>query len=189
MKRAVLVCIFAVMFSGCSTLNSYLKEKRPVEQPKEFIPVVANEVYSDAYVNEFLVKVCEFNPKKSDKKTKARISDKCSVKLVETFFARLAIEYPEANWTEIDRTCKAFPIECKEAATMEEWVFDSHNETRNNRIAEARAIAQAKSRAATAEAIGGVFKSMGTALQNSSQNRRVSCTSDRIGNSIYTDCQ
>lgn len=51
----------------------------------------------------------------------------CEQKYSEMFSARLSLRYPSADWERVEILCRAYPMECGNQVSLEEWVLESHN--------------------------------------------------------------
>jgi hypothetical protein len=130
-------------------------------------PFIADEMVSDEYKREFILKVCGHSKKMTGKQ-----DQECAQKLEDTFGARLAERYKYAIPDVVFKKCNAYPIECKKAKIYEQWVRDNHNQnvelSREQKISDYRQYRieqRALQNAQEAEA----FSRMGNAFSNSAQ--------------------
>lgn len=151
MKLLLAVCVFASV--GCSTMNSYLKEK---EQP-----LIVDEVGTGEFVSKFVPEVCGFKPEDADKVPKAKRED-CDKKYYSMILARWNERYIHANPDILKDKCEAYPQDCKNTRQQELWVKESH-EVNKKFVSEKQTEYD---RAVSAEK----WRRVGESLSNSSKN-------------------
>jgi len=130
------------------------------------------------------------------------VSDACRSKFVDHLQSKFRSRYSKAKMSEVNDFCKSQPEHCSTFKLLELQWLTSHNaaifsdlHALSERILAQHSAAQAansraiEDRRALGSAIGEGLKSFGSTLQNSVQSRpSVHCSSNRVGDSVFTDC-
>lgn len=166
------------------------KRQRALEEFQSNYPVTA-ELRQKDYQERFIKSVCEKSQKNFDS-IPVRARAVCMAEYNKTFLAKLAETYPSANWQDVSLWCQANPIDCKEWEKVEVAVRDSHSavtsaaaRATNAKYAEEQDQNRLEKRRKIFKAIGAGLQGMGSAMQ---RNNSVSCTSNRVGQTTYTNC-
>lgn len=173
---------------------------------------VKDEMQDKQYQVQFFTKVCGLsNPKKASKKQKAE----CDTKYLETFLARLQIQYPEAK-EDANVWCKANPMDCpsdwekveehfEELQVHAEYLEGKHASQRqaeidhqDQLIGEQRDELRQQQESAEENSERQSRVQMAAAIMNrpiyqapiyqAPIYRPVNCMTNRIGNTAFTNC-
>ena len=151
-----------------------------LEKYRHQYPVVA-ELTSEEYVLKFREVVCGGDPKTFEKWPKTK-HEGCVRKYRDTFLAKLAEKYPATAWQEVSNWCTANPIDCVNWEKIEDAV--SNNE--DIQIGRAKSRREAERRQKNAQAVAAILKGIGDGMAG---RRDVSCTSNQVGSTTYTNCR
>lgn len=111
----------------------------------------------------------------------------CSAKYQDAFAYRLVENYSGANIRTINVWCRAHPIDCRNPENLEQQYkesADAATTTAQTRQEEAEDQRKADRRRRIFQALGAGLRSAGESMKNSN----VLCTSNRLGNTVYTNC-
>jgi hypothetical protein len=134
--------------------------------------------------------VCGGTPTKAwSKKQK----ESCDQKYFETFLAKLSETYPAANANDLSLWCKANPFECPSDWKKLEQKARDLDELENLKIAakqKAEADEQdlARRRAAAMMIMGMQYRPQPIAMPAMTIPRPVTCSSNNIGGTVFTNC-
>jgi hypothetical protein len=78
--------------------------------------LIAIEVGSEKFRQRFVRRLCADG-----------VTEKCGKQYTDMFLARLTQRYTFADWQQLYLQCRAYPIECGEFITLEQWIVASHN--------------------------------------------------------------
>jgi hypothetical protein len=157
------------------------------------------EVFTPEYVSQFARDICGI--------TVEKIDDNCSKRFLDMFFARLGERYVGADWNAVTQHCRAYPLGCTNALQIEQQLVESHNAgvrawyDNESQLAHAQARYQAAERAQlaaqqqelaerrSAERRRAFFEAMSAMGKAMAPPPTVSCTSNSVGSTTYTNCR
>lgn len=158
------------------------------------------EVFASEHIQRFSRDVCRL---RDDEK----LNEDCSRRFIDMFFARLSERYDAADWSAVDRHCRAYPLECNEALKIERQLVASHNAGVRAWYASASQLAIAQARYQAAEVARAEAQQQELSARRSAERRRnfflglsavagaltpppsLRCTSNSFGTSTYTNCR
>ena len=108
---------------------------RPPEQTKpKFMP---DAYLMEADLPQLVRQVCGLNLSRVKKWGSGTYAD-CNAKIRKIYFARLHISYPNADWSEVQTWCDAYPVPCSSDLVAIERTVDASNERQTRQLEIAR---------------------------------------------------
>lgn len=162
--------------------------------------LVYYEVFTPDYIATFARDVCLLRENE-------KVNEECAKRFIDMFFARLGERYDAADWSAVDRHCRAYPIECNDALKTERQLVASHNAGVRAWYMAASQLAIAQARYQAAQAAEAEARQQELEEQRSAERRRVffqalsniagamapppsiTCNSNTFGSTTTTTCR
>ena len=164
--------------------------------------LVINEIASPNLFADFVREICG--------SVAGSVSEDCSKRFIDMFFARLGERYVATDWAAVDLRCRAHPFDCRRPVDIERIILDSHNAgvrawymrtaeaaRANVALQNVQAAQQAMAQAAAeherqAERRRSVLRVIAAGLHGFDQAATpppaINCTSNTLGNTTSTTC-